>query len=307
MPRSPEIIPTTDFTLFRYSINVAYDILELLNPLFDQTSALMASSKSSAVVTYELRQEISAILANVRETARPQIIQITNDLIKRVSEVSAGALRQAGYLRTNTDALRFRAPLSDRHEGIPWSGRASYLIGDSSQRLTNAVRAAKTIGVLRQSIHQAKKSTRSRAVTLTQTATSFSANLTRLRAMREAGIPEFIGWRYVAVLDSRTSAICSALSGNEYGPNDPNIPKPPRHPNCRSILVPIIEGENPAFFNQDFETWLRSQSVAFQREYLGPLRYSAFRKGLSLSAFATQDRPLTNKEITALFSTRMEF
>lgn len=307
MPRRPEIIPTTDFALLRYSVNVADDIAELLNPFFDQANALIASSKPTAVITYQLRQEIASILASVRETARPKVIELTNQLLRDVSDATTGALVQAGYLRPNPDLSRVRSSVNDKYDGISWSGRAAYLVGDSSQRLTMASRNAKTIAELRKTIGQAKKNTRSRTVAVAATATSFSANLTRLRVMREAGIPEFVGWRYVAVLDSRTSAICSGLSGNEYAVNDPDIPRPPRHPNCRSILVPIIEGENPAFFKMNFEDWLRSKSVAFQRSYLGPTRYGAFKKGLPLSAFATIDRPLSNKEIKALFSHRLEF
>ena len=46
-------------------------------------------------------------------------------------------------------------------------------------------------------------------------------------------------YRYVATLDTRTSAICRALDGREfeYGKG----PKPPQHFNCRSTTVPIID------------------------------------------------------------------
>ena len=46
-------------------------------------------------------------------------------------------------------------------------------------------------------------------------------------------------YRYVATLDSRTSAICRALDGQEfdYGKG----PTPPQHFNCRSTTVPVID------------------------------------------------------------------
>lgn len=46
-------------------------------------------------------------------------------------------------------------------------------------------------------------------------------------------------YRYVATLDTRTSAICRALDGkeHEYGKG----PKPPQHFNCRSTTVPVID------------------------------------------------------------------
>ena len=49
-------------------------------------------------------------------------------------------------------------------------------------------------------------------------------------------------YRYVATLDTRTSAICRALDGREfeYGKG----PKPPQHFNCRSTTVAVIDYDN---------------------------------------------------------------
>ena len=48
-------------------------------------------------------------------------------------------------------------------------------------------------------------------------------------------------YQYVATLDSRTSAICARLDGQEfeYGKG----PMPPQHFNCRSTTVPVVEDE----------------------------------------------------------------
>lgn len=52
-------------------------------------------------------------------------------------------------------------------------------------------------------------------------------------------------YRYVATLDTRTSAICRALDGREfeYGKG----PKPPQHFNCRSTTVAVIDYDNLPF------------------------------------------------------------
>jgi SPP1 gp7 family putative phage head morphogenesis protein len=52
-------------------------------------------------------------------------------------------------------------------------------------------------------------------------------------------------YRYVATLDTRTSAICRALDGREfeYGKG----PMPPQHFNCRSTTVPVIDYEDLGF------------------------------------------------------------
>lgn len=48
-------------------------------------------------------------------------------------------------------------------------------------------------------------------------------------------------YRYVATLDSRTSAICRVLDGKEfeYGQG----PIPPQHYNCRSTTIPVVDWE----------------------------------------------------------------
>ena len=48
------------------------------------------------------------------------------------------------------------------------------------------------------------------------------------------------GLRWTAVLDSRTSLICSSRDGDIYPIG--KGPRPPAHPNCRSIMTPVIDG-----------------------------------------------------------------
>ena len=99
-------------------------------------------------------------------------------------------------------------------------------------------------------------------------------------------------YRYVATLDSRTSAICQALDGQEfdYGKG----PVPPQHFNCRSTTVPLIDykglgipppkpgkrrssdGLVPA--NQTYGQWLSNQSKAVKADILGPEKVPYFNR-----------------------------
>lgn len=99
-------------------------------------------------------------------------------------------------------------------------------------------------------------------------------------------------YRYVATLDSRTSAICQALDGQEfdYGKG----PTPPQHFNCRSTTVPVIDykglgipppkpgkrrssdGLVPA--NQTYGQWLSNQSKAVKADVLGPEKVPYFNR-----------------------------
>lgn len=105
-------------------------------------------------------------------------------------------------------------------------------------------------------------------------------------------------YRYVATLDTRTSAICRSLDGREfeYGRG----PTPPLHFNCRSTTVPVIDykqlskdfgftvepppagtrasmgGQVPA--NQSYGQWLANQPADVQARALGPGKAAYFRR-----------------------------
>lgn len=97
-------------------------------------------------------------------------------------------------------------------------------------------------------------------------------------------------YRYVATLDSRTSAICRSLDGKEYVYG--KGPLPPVHFNCRSTTIPIVdyrglglippeevigEGKRAAQGGQvsastNYGQWLQKQPKAYQEEVLGKSR-----------------------------------
>ena len=99
-------------------------------------------------------------------------------------------------------------------------------------------------------------------------------------------------YRYIATLDTRTSAICRALDGREfdYGKG----PMPPQHFNCRSTTVPVIdykaldllpppEGkrasmDGPVPGNQSYGQWLAKQPRATQADALGPGKVAYFNR-----------------------------
>ena len=124
-----------------------------------------------------------------------------------------------------------------------------------------------------------------------------------------------IGWRSLGTLDNRTSNICRTLD-NEFYPKPQftweTVPyKPPRHPNCRSIILgetrfdqEDISPRSVTFANRrtvnhrdgttstafttestrqvsgrlSFNQVFESQGVAFKRDYLGTERYNLYRR-----------------------------
>ena len=82
--------------------------------------------------------------------------------------------------------------------------------------------------------HQAKTLTRT-AITSTQAAAT--------RKVVDANRDIIEGYMFTAILDSRTSPICSHHNGIVYDIDDKRF-EPPLHWNCRSSLIPIVKSKN---------------------------------------------------------------
>jgi len=92
------------------------------------------------------------------------------------------------------------------------------------------------------------------------------------------------GWISVAVLDNRTSGICIALNNKFYLKKDYptrfDIPNPPpRHPNCRSVLLTVWENTRITDYKtQKIETFLK-QNPKIAEDILGKKKYKIFKTG----------------------------
>ena len=88
----------------------------------------------------------------------------------------------------------------------------------------------------------------------------------------------------IAVLDSRTSALCAGLHNQFYSvkdyPTRQDVPNaPPRHPHCRSILVTVFYGKDIRNFKgQNLETFLR-RNPDVAREMMGKEKYRLWSDG----------------------------
>lgn len=121
------------------------------------------------------------------------------------------------------------------------------------------------------------------------TAAQHISSIARISVMRAT--PGVTGYRWVSVLDFRTSAICRSLDGQifRFGKG----PRPPAHPFCRSTISPVVlqearkEGDRDAYRPGNYYDWLKRQPAAFQDEVLGPTRGKLLRRGgISAQRFA---------------------
>lgn len=85
-----------------------------------------------------------------------------------------------------------------------------------------------------------------RLETIVRTNTTDAYNHGRLTEfVRPEMQPFLVGLRYSAVLDERTTEVCRFLNGRVFRPGSNAIEQllPPNHFNCRSIVVPVVVGE----------------------------------------------------------------
>ena len=98
-----------------------------------------------------------------------------------------------------------------------------------------------SIGELAAEISKAIDTDYKNCVRLMRTEVNYINNKASIQAYKEKGIKQYI---FVAVLDLRTSKICSEMDGEIINIDDlvVGVNCPPLHPNCRSTVIPFIEG-----------------------------------------------------------------
>jgi len=98
-----------------------------------------------------------------------------------------------------------------------------------------------SIGELAAEISKAIDTDYKNCVRLIRTEVNYINNKASIQAYKEKGIKQYI---FVAVLDLRTSKICSEKDGEIINIDDlvVGVNCPPLHPNCRSTVIPYIEG-----------------------------------------------------------------
>ena len=137
---------------------------------------------------------------------------------------------------------------------------------------------------------------------IVRTSVQHVASVARTEVMRENS--DLVkGYQWVSTLDSRTTAQCRALDGQDF--KFGKGPLPPIHVNCRSTTVAVLDerfdfldegAKRPAVGAEDigqvsadmtYYQWLKTQSAAFQNSVIGPTRGKLLRNGgLSADEFA---------------------
>jgi SPP1 gp7 family putative phage head morphogenesis protein len=291
----------------------AGDASELMVPELQGLAQLQ-----SEFVTEELRKalpvgsrdavrtvEISPQFAQSVVTTDPtqlNVVALSDDLFAAVNGApqtfSLTAAQGATITLPNGEVITkaFRGIAVDQAERFSQVVRQGLLTGETTPSIAKRLignlqfgEEGKTVRQLVSAGGQATSVADNQVITLVRTSINQVAN-TASQQVYEANQDITKKYRYVATLDTRTSARCAALDGREfeYGKG----PMPPQHFNCRSTTVPIIDpdilppsttatraskdGQVP--INQSYGEWLAKQPRSVQAEALGPGKVAYFNR-----------------------------
>lgn len=306
--------------LSRYSTGVVRKVLALLNRSERAVVERLARTSNETVTGQRLEQllaELRAIQAQGWSLVRDRL---GTDVRELVDVETAFARRIAGAIETTVFGTFSRAPTIEQVVAAvnsrPFQGR---LLRDwladaeeaSARRVRDVVRQGfvegRTTDEIVRTIRGTKaaqyrdgvlETSRRGAEAMVRTALTHTAN-TAAQATWEANGDIVKAWRFVATLDARVTLVCASLHGKRFPLG--TGPMPPRHINCRSTSVPVLDpipGVKP-FEMPSYEAWLRRQSRETQEDILGVAKARLFRDGgLKVDRFVdNKGRTLTLDEL----------
>jgi SPP1 gp7 family putative phage head morphogenesis protein len=269
--------------------------------VINQLRRALPTGSRNAVRTVEISPQFAQSVVTTDPT-QLNVVALSDDLFAAVQGApqtfSLTAAKGATITLPNGEVISkaFRGIAVDQAERFSQVVRQGLLTGettpDIAKRLIGSLQfgeEAKTVRQLVAAGGQATAVADNQVITLVRTSINQVAN-TASQQVYEANQDITKKYRYVATLDTRTSAICASLDGREfeYGKG----PMPPQHFNCRSTTVPIIDsdilppsttatraskdGQVP--INQSYGQWLHKQPRSVQAEALGTGKVAYFNR-----------------------------
>lgn len=209
-------------------------------------------------------RRLEALLASIRSIRLKAWEQVTEEWLQQLQDLATNeAVLVAGVVKTVSPVvLDLVLPSARLLKAIttssPFEGRtlkewASSIAAEDLRRIENSVRVGMVQGessaeIARRVVGSAQlrgvdgttQITRRAAEAITRTAVNHISNEAR-REFIHANADLFEEEQYVATLDSRTTPVCRGNDGKRFPVG--KGPRPPLHFNCRSLRVPVIDGD----------------------------------------------------------------
>lgn len=269
----------------------------------DQLRRALPAGARDAVRTVEISPQFAQSVVTTDPT-QLNVVVLSDDLFAAVQGApqtfSLTAAKGATITLPNGEVVTkaFRGIAVDQAERFSQVVRQGLLTGEPTPAIAKRLignlefgERARTIKQLVAAGGQATAVADNQVVAIVRTSINQVAN-SASQQVYEANQDITRKYRYVATLDTRTSAICAALDGKEfeYGQG----PMPPQHFNCRSTTVPVIDYEGLGFepppparrasaggqvpADQTYGQWLAKQDAATKAEALGEGRVPYFNR-----------------------------
>lgn len=252
------------------SRRISREVIAILNAtepaLRDRIEVLLAGIAGGVVDVRSPRNaarlvQLADALREIRQPAAQQMLGVWTEELRAMSAAEAAFMSTAiqtvapVVLDLNRpDGRSLRAiPTSNPFEGRTLRQWTDRLVAADVDRMMTAIRTGLSLGednrtiarrivgtVRRRGVDGVTQITRRNAEAITRTATNHVTNQARLQFMlanRDILSEEL----YVATLDGRTTPICRSLDGDIFPLGEG--PRPPLHFGCRSLRVPVIDGE----------------------------------------------------------------
>lgn len=259
----------------------------------DQLRRVLPAGARSAVNTVEISPQFAQSVVTTDPT-QINVVTLSDDLFAAVQGApqtfSLTAARGATITLPNGEVVEkaFRGIAENQAERFAQVVRNGLLTGEPTPAIAKQLIGTLQLGErgsvrqMAQKGGQLTQATDNQVMTLVRTSINQVANAASQQVYR-ANQDITSKYRYVATLDSRTSAICASLDGREfeYGKG----PTPPQHFNCRSTTVPVIDYralgleppppgkrasmDGPVPADLSYGQWLAKQDAATKAEVLG--------------------------------------
>ena len=216
----------------------------------DILKVLEAPAYTSRIERFkDMMQQVDFLMQNVYEQEKQFDTTFFENLARdSYYKTIYNAQRQTGYgfAFSNISEKEIAHALS-----INWSGKHySKRIWQNTQDLAETIKEEMVISLLtgrtdREAAQTFEKTFHTgmiQARRLVRTESAFIHGELQKRAYEEAGIKKY---RYVAILDLRTSELCRGLDGKTFSVSEAMAGKnyPPMHPWCRSTTISIVDDE----------------------------------------------------------------
>lgn len=307
----------------RYKTHEVNQLLKVLDAANAACKAEVARTNGAATKAryVEIMKKISKIRDEAIEKLDKQLELDLRGLVSSETDFQAAAIKAVGvkleltlpapekvytaatfmpFVQSKTFETMLSGISTDFYSQWDMAVRTGYLVGETAQVINRRV-----LGSLKDLQPGTMQTLRNVFDKNTRTMLSHYAEQTR-NAIYRANEDIFSGYRYLATLDGRTCLVCAADDGRLFKSLDV-APVLPRHYLDRCLYVPVIKGmegeigerasmNGPVDGKIDYETWLRSQPVDFQKDVLGPSKYELFKNGASLKGFTHDGRMLSLKK-----------